>query len=521
MNEETSVCKSDLLKETSTTEQSLTQTRQRRSAECNWSGQKRKISPGSDCKRDSSTPQDSCLAERKKRKKGDSAQGYVARRFVERREKGRCVQQMIAAILALFERYRQERQQAQATRLHGLGTLRKDGQAFDAELTNWAKTQHMFLKAADSKGGGRREMTALIRKRVNAAREKHRQQFRQRREGLIKQTTLPCWSVWLTQQAGRGDIDALTTLRDRAAKAQCSQGDLLTAKRAENARTVILNALKPQACKDGAMIYHTLDGGMVIDRSQHVQAKTFTTGAALVALELASQKFDGQPLIVEGSSAFGSQVAQLAGLHNIKVIFTDPALELRRQESARIWNGSAENTRQPHGAPTGPDRIRQSEMGWPGEVARGGAGSGEAMSVPQSRAPEEKNASMPSGRLLNWLGHIGERLPSSVLPLSSVSSQAGSDGSVIGQWIGSRNQARESVSSLEPHRLWQPSDAGSAIYQGRLHMTDGSEVLLLRREGEILVKPSTTHMVAKASKWKIGRSVHVSRHGRFVGKGAI
>ena len=62
------------------------------------------------------------------------------------------------------------------------------------------------------------------------------------------------------------------------------------------------------------------------------------------------------------------------------------------------------------------------------------------------------------------------------------------------------------------------TDAGNAIYQGRRKMMDGSEVLLLKKGNDMLVKPCSSRVVAKASRWKIGRSVFIDRQGRFIGK---
>ncbi|MDN0096254.1 plasmid mobilization protein [Yersinia rohdei] len=86
-------------------------------------------------------------------------------------------------------------------------------------------------------------------------------------------------------------------------------GELLTADRANKAKAVVLD--KPKAQKDGTIAYSTIDCGMVIDWKTHVQSQKATTGAALVALELASKRFEGQALIVEGTDEFRLEVAQL------------------------------------------------------------------------------------------------------------------------------------------------------------------------------------------------------------------
>ncbi|HHU8873952.1 TPA: LPD7 domain-containing protein, partial [Escherichia coli] len=146
-------------------------------------------------------------------------------------------------------------------------------------------------------------------------------------------TTMPTWADWLTQQAERGNSEALAVLRDREERTRRWNGELLTADRADKAKAVVLDKLKPKARKDGTMAYSTIDGGMVIDRKTHVQAQKATTGAALVALELASKRFEGQALIVEGTDEFRLEVAQLAGMHGLKVTFTDPAMEQMRRET--------------------------------------------------------------------------------------------------------------------------------------------------------------------------------------------
>lgn len=142
------------------------------------------------------------------------------------------------------------------------------------------------------------------------------------------------WQELHDAAAEHGNAEALAVLRDREERTRRWNGELLTADRADKAKAVVLDKLKPKARKDGTMTYSTIDGGMVIDRKTHVQAQKATTGAALVALELASKRFEGQALIVEGTDEFRLEVAQLAGMHGLKVTFTDPAMEQMRRETA-------------------------------------------------------------------------------------------------------------------------------------------------------------------------------------------
>lgn len=233
----------------------------------------------------------------------------------------------------LFNQYQRERQAAILARRQGLDQIKRESAAFNTQVKQWSQTERMLLKVA-GKGPTKRLMYGTIKQQADASRQKNRQSADARRQALFKQTTMPTWADWLTQQAERGNAEALAVLRDREERTRRWNGELLTADRADKAKAVVLDKLKPKARKDGTMAYSTIDGGMVIDRKTHVQAQKATTGAALVALELASKRFEGQALIVEGTDEFRLEVAQLAGMHGLKVTFTDPEMERMRRETA-------------------------------------------------------------------------------------------------------------------------------------------------------------------------------------------
>lgn len=233
----------------------------------------------------------------------------------------------------LFNHYQRERQAAILTRRQGLDQIKRESAAFNAQVRQWSQTERMLLKVA-GKGPTKRLMYGTIKQQADASRQKNRQSADARRQALFKRTTMPTWADWLTQQAERGNSEALAVLRDREERTRRWNGELLTADRADKAKAVVLDKLNPKARKDGTVAYSTIDGGMVIDRKTHVQAQKATTGAALVALELASKRFEGQALIVEGTDEFLLEVAQLAGMHGLKVTFTDPAMEQVCRETA-------------------------------------------------------------------------------------------------------------------------------------------------------------------------------------------
>lgn len=361
---------------------------------------------------------------------------------------------------ALFTAYQRERQARLVARKQGMEQIKRDGAAYREQLKHWRAKERMVLKVG-GKGLTRRVMATTIKQQADAARAQHREVLSQRKQKLTAETAMPTWAQWLALRAQGGDLDALAILRSREEREQRLRGDLLTAERADKARAVVLDALKPQARKDGAMTYRTVDGGMVIDRTTHVQAQKATAGAALVALTLAAQRFEGQPLIVEGSPQFRNEVARLAALHSVNVRFADPGMEQVRQAAENAKSGSPK-----------PAAESREQPGKPGAGA------------------EPTEAKKP----------------------------AETPGPAVAEWIEKRNATRDRVSSIDYTRLWLPTDAGPATYQGRRRIEDGTEILLLKRGNETLVKPSGPRVVAKASKWKLGRPVVLDARGRFTDK---
>jgi hypothetical protein len=77
-------------------------------------------------------------------------------------------------------------------------------------------------------------------------------------------------------------------------------------------------------------VLNVTDGGLVSDEAAQVGVPQSTTGAAFLALSLAADRFGARPLVVSGTDALRSQVAQLAGIKGMSVTFADPDLERQR-----------------------------------------------------------------------------------------------------------------------------------------------------------------------------------------------
>jgi len=349
----------------------------------------------------------------------------------------------------LYTLYQRERQAQSERRRVGFAAIRAEHEQLKQNNKRWTAMQRRILKTIP-RGASKKIAQAMIRQQGEAGRAANRNAVAARRTLLYADTTLPSWSDWLLQRARRGDVEAHAILQDRQQRNGRYQ-DILTGTDPEKASQLVRLDFKPRVDRNGNVFYRTADGGSVVDRGKLVQAKSNSIDAALMALEIASKKFDGQPLIVEGSEQFRRDVAMLAGRYNFDVQFADPHMDTIREQN----------------------QTKQAVL----DVA---VSAGNIQKV------------------INSTGNDQKRLVSA-----------------LDNFLANRNEMRDIVSIISYHRLWTPVDTGQAEYAGRRALEDGSEVLLFERGGETLVKPSSPRVVAKASRWRIGRPVEIDARGRI------
>ena len=145
---------------------------------------------------------------------------------------------------------------------------------------------------------------------------------------------IPTWPSYLENEAAKGNEAALIALRGRMQRRTQIEVQLLHAEDAGEARHIVYQHLHPAVRRDGRVIYRVADGGVVSDEVRNVRVNQVTTGAAVLALSLAADRFGHRPLIVQGTSEFRAQVATLAGIERLNVTFADSGLE-RQRASAR------------------------------------------------------------------------------------------------------------------------------------------------------------------------------------------
>lgn len=228
----------------------------------------------------------------------------------------------------LYEKYQGERQERGDARKRGLDQVRREREALKVQLNNWRIAQRMLVKAA-TKGPGRRVLLKAIAMKTKASRNNNNRGMNEKRQRVIAATASPSWMNWLMYQAQNGDAEALAVLRSRGIT--FGIGNTLTPRNPERSKDTVLKEPSPRINKDGSATYRTSDGGIVIDRKAQVQALKATSGAAMTALDLASKRFAGQALIVDGQDTFKSEVARLAGERGLNVRFVDAEMERTRK----------------------------------------------------------------------------------------------------------------------------------------------------------------------------------------------
>lgn len=91
--------------------------------------------------------------------------------------------------------------------------------------------------------------------------------------------------------------------------------------------------------------------------------------------------------------------------------------------------------------------------------------------------------------------------------LAAVSTQA------LLAYVDARNGLRERIPTIKPHRPWRAEDSGEFIYQGTRKLADGSEAIILEKEGIMLVKP--VDRMTLPTKMKIGQTFSLDKKGRY------
>jgi Relaxase/Mobilisation nuclease domain/Large polyvalent protein-associated domain 7 len=308
---------------------------------------------------------------------------------------------------ALYAEYQTSKQQAWQERNELKTRQMKDRQTFNAELKTWHQGERQSIQSSSMTTKQKREAYSQLAEQKRQAWGEQRQKDNAFKQKLKETKTSLSWEGFLVQSAEQGNSRALELLRSRRQRQERAATALLKADNYAAAKHVVYADLKPIARQTGEMLYHVQDGGTVTDERSRVRVDTLTAGSTFLALSMAAERFEGQPLDVQGNESFKKQVLQFAVQYQMPVQFKDNDMEAQRQRLVKE---------------------------------------------------------------------------------ATIASRSQSDSPALKAFLAQRNQMREKVADVLPHRLWKADDAGEAVYQGRRNLADGSQVILLRRADEMLVK---------------------------------
>lgn len=223
---------------------------------------------------------------------------------------------------AMFEQYQQERLVLRVARENGVKQIDYEAAMMEHRLKKFSVAERLTVKAG-MKGPTRKVALAAIKIQTDISRRNNWKKTQADKQRLFNETHSLNWSDWLISRA-RTDIIALSILRDRQ-ESEKRRGNCLSSDNVGLYDHVVVHHLTPTIDRKGSVTYRTSDGGVVIDRNEHVQCFKTTAMASRLALELAAERFQGQTLIVEGQESFQKEIAIVAKQNRIKVRFIKPA----------------------------------------------------------------------------------------------------------------------------------------------------------------------------------------------------
>ena len=322
---------------------------------------------------------------------------------------------------SLYQHYQERKQAVVAARRQFSHEQKERRAAFDAQLKAWHHKERNRIRHSNWSVTRKKDAYSRLSQERKARQEQFQTKRNHERNAFSQANTVGSWEDYLVQLSEQGNTEALGILRRRKIVQEKAAEALLFAADLTRARYVVYGDLKPYAKKNGELLYHLKDGGTVTDEHARVRVDKMTDGAAFLALTLASDRFQGQPLDVRGTEEFKAKVVDLAVKYKMPVRFQSDALEQQR------------------------------------------------------------------------MTRLGEMVSSEKTPLHN--------------YIERRNEWVGKASDVLPHRECLASDTGEAVYRGRRNLSDGSQVILLENNSEILVKPVKENELLNL---RIGQSVTVS-----------
>jgi hypothetical protein len=231
----------------------------------------------------------------------------------------------------LYEDFQSTKLAANQTRTQLKAQLNQEKVGFNQNLKTWHAQERLKIKHASLSPQQKRAAYQQLAQARQVAWKNQREKEATQKKSVHSTHGVFTWEQFLIKQAEQGNSKALELLRYRKARQAKMETAFLTAENLAAARHIVYEDLKPLVRKNGDLIYQVKDGGSVTDEKHLVCVSTQTAGSTFLALTMASERFQDQPLDVQGSADFKRQVIQLAVQYELGVTFKDPALEQERQ----------------------------------------------------------------------------------------------------------------------------------------------------------------------------------------------
>jgi hypothetical protein len=368
---------------------------------------------------------------------------------------------------------------------------------------------------------------------VNAA-------YRQQRETIFKKYPAQQWADWLRSQAVKGDQEALEALRSRDVSKGLT-GHTLFGSGLEQPHNAVGRSDLDSVTKTGHIIYRAGTSAVRDDGHQLSVSNGADRDTLQAALRMAMAKY-GPQITVNGSAAFKERIVNASVLANLPIVFTDAALERKRQHLLPTRNEDNNHDESRNQRGRGPTTGRCTSRVGSAIVGRSAGGGSERNGrfsgftdkpnigrVGHQPPPESRNrlrnlsdvavVSFARGSEVLLPSHVPNHLdnqatqPDNTLrrPLSwarldstSVSAET--------RYIEERNTQRIKILELARHRLYTELDVGPVVYAGIRHI-EGVSLALFKQQNEILVIPINDSTARQLNRLALGDSVTLSKNG--------
>lgn len=232
---------------------------------------------------------------------------------------------------SLYAQFQKERDSMRQMKAQAFNLLRATQAQERERLKEWYRERRASVKANETMTAKtKRGLYQELAKEIKADFAQRKMLEVEQRTAIRTKHAVLSWDDWLIQQTIAGNGKAISVLRWRVQFRAKMGENLLTAENLEVAKHIVYPHVS-KVQKNGAVVYRVKGGGMVSDEAHAVKVPEVTDGAALLALSLASERFAGKLLVVEGSAEFRLKVAELSAVKGLSVRFADADLEKARQ----------------------------------------------------------------------------------------------------------------------------------------------------------------------------------------------